>query len=183
MAAISASTLKQLMVKKQTDSTETITDRHNKVDQIMKQELDMLINKYLIMKDKNLEANDFKLCSFFRPLCIKDDYGKQHLIKRQKCYTWLPNTDPETEAVTYAELLLGVYSVATGKVHPERLPEGKTLIQLFNQWLSDQHQPFTCIVFTRVCKRYQRVTDGKYSTMFNLIMIKDLEQYLDQHKH
>lgn len=177
MPVISASTLRANMQMNLHVHTTAVL-RHHKVSEIMQQTLDTLIIKYQELKLKYQDVNDFKLCSYFRPLCIKDDYGKQHLIKRKKCYAWLANTDPEKDAVTYAELLQGVYNVASGTVHPEKLPNGKTLIDLFNQWLIKQGEPYTCVLITCLCKRYQRITDGKYSTIFNLIMIKDLEKYL-----
>jgi len=156
--------------------------RSTKRAEIMEAEFSNLVN--LVNTSCNLETEQDKpstvVAEFYQPLCIKDDYGKEHIVPRELCYAWLEGTDPESDAITWLEMLTGVYNSHTGKTEPHRLPHGKTLIMRLNDWLAETENPLMIRLEKTQSKKYIRPHDNKCCTRLKIIAIRDIVAYKEQ---
>lgn len=153
--------------------------RSDKINDIMKMEFENLWKAIQELEWADGEVSSV-VARYYQPLCIKDDYGKEHIVPREKCYTWLPDSDPESDAVTWSELLTGVYNARTGKTEPHRLPGGKSIITLLNDSLIKQDNPLLIRLEKCVDRTYIRPHDKKCSTMLRIVAIKDVLAYKEQ---
>lgn len=155
-----------------------VLSRSEKRAEIMDRELQKL--KDLIMSESESSSSPFfEVACFYQPLCIKDDYGKEHIVPRECCYAWLPDTDPETDAITWSEMLTGVYNAKTGKTEPHRLPYGRTLVARLNDWLEENRNPLLVCLEKSQDSTYIRY-DNKRSTKLRIVAVRDTADYIQQ---